>query len=376
MALDDTKTLAERILRLEQKLQRLEKREGRPSVELFDNSAIRNRKIIDDLLVHNHTHANLSGLDADDHTQYLNTTRHDTTTRHTLGTVVPHDDHGSLSGLDDDDHSQYLNTTRHDVTSRHTLGTVVPHDDHGSLSGLQDDDHTQYLNTTRHDTTTRHTLGTVVPHDDHGQLTGLADDDHPQYLLRTDKAADSDKLDGVDINAFKGLNSLTDPNADRVLFWDESAGALKWLTVDGIVGTDLGKWQSHTVSWTAATTNPAIGNGTLVGRYIVIGKLCTYVLGLVMGSTTTYGSGNWAFSLPVNAVNTAGINFYGVAHLRKVGTANYERIAEIVPANSVSVINMFTDPTQGSNSTKISATVPFTWGEDDALGFEITYEVA
>ena len=52
MALDDTKTLAERILRLEQKLQRLEKREGRPSVELFDNSAIRNRKIINDLLVH------------------------------------------------------------------------------------------------------------------------------------------------------------------------------------------------------------------------------------------------------------------------------------------------------------------------------------
>jgi len=325
MGLDDTKTLAERILRLEQKLQRLEKREGRPSVELFDNSAIRNRKIIDDLLVHNHTHANLSGLDADDHTQYLN-------------------------------------TTRHDVTDRHTLGTVVPHDSHSSLSNLSNDDHTQYLNTTRHDTTDRHTLGTVVPHDDHGSLSGLNDDDHPQYLLRTDKAADSDKLDGVHLAAFLGLNDLADPNADRVLFWDDSAGALKWLTVEGIVGTDLGKWQSYTVSWTASTTNPAIGNGTLTGRYIVIGKLCTYVLGLVMGSTTTYGSGDWAFS--------------GVAHLRKVATANYERIAEIVPANSVSVINMFTDPTQGSNSTKISATVPFTWGEGDAFRFEITYEIA
>ena len=339
MVLDDTKTLAERILRLEQKLQRLEKREGRPSVELFDNSAIRNRKIIDDLLVHNHTHANLSGLDADDHTQCLN-------------------------------------TTRHDVTDRHTLGTVVPHDSHSSLSNLSNDDHTQYLNTTRHDTTDRHTLGTVVPHDDHGSLSGLADDDHPQYLLTTGKAADSDKLDGVDITAFKGLDSLTDPNADRVLFWDESAGALQWLTVGGIVGTDLGKWQSYTPTWTADTTNPAIGNGTLTGRYIVIGKLCTYVLGLVMGSTTTYGSGNWAFSLPINAVNTAGINFYGVAHLRKVGTANYERIAEIVPANSVSVINLFIDPTPGSNSTNLSASVPFTWGEDDAFGFKITYEIA
>ena len=138
----------------------------------------------------------------------------------------------------------------------------------------------------------------------------------------------------------------------------------------------VGKWQSYTVSWTAESTNPAIGNGTLAGRYNVIGKLCTYVLGLVMGSTTNYGSGNWAFSLPINAVNTAGINFYGVAHLRNAGIANYERIAEIVPANSVSVINMFTDPTQGSNSTNISATVPFTWGEGDAFRFEITYEIA
>jgi len=173
-----------------------------------------------------------------------------------------------------------------------------------------------------------------------------------------------------------GLGKLSDPNADRVLFWDDSAGALKWLTVDGIVGTDLGKWQSYTPTWTAATTNPSIGNGTLTGRYIVIGKLCTYVLGLVMGSTTTYGSGNWAFSLPINAVNTAGINFYGVAHLRKVGTANYERIAQIAPSVSTSAINTFTDPTPGSNSTNLSETVPFTWGYGDSLGFEITYEIA
>jgi len=54
-------------------------------------------------------------------------------------------DHGALTGLGDDDHSQYLNNARHDTPSRHTLGTVVPHDDHGALSGLGDDDHSQYL---------------------------------------------------------------------------------------------------------------------------------------------------------------------------------------------------------------------------------------
>ena len=37
---------------------------------------------------------------------------------------------------------------------------------------------------------------------DHGALTGLSDNDHPQYLLTTGKAADSDKLDGIDSTGF------------------------------------------------------------------------------------------------------------------------------------------------------------------------------
>jgi len=64
-----------------------------------------------------------------------------------FGTTV---DHGFLLGLDDDDHSTiFLNHARHDLTERHTLGTVVPHDnladliekDHGSLSGVSESQH-------------------------------------------------------------------------------------------------------------------------------------------------------------------------------------------------------------------------------------------
>ena len=48
------------------------------------------------------------------------------------------------------------------------------------------------------------TVNTAPPlaHIDHGSLAGLADNDHPQYLLTTGKAADSDKLDGVDSTGF------------------------------------------------------------------------------------------------------------------------------------------------------------------------------
>ncbi|GAJ08264.1 unnamed protein product, partial [marine sediment metagenome] len=59
-------------------------------------------------------------------------------------------DHGSeLEGLLDDDHTQYLNTARHDLTERHALGTVVPHDNladllekaHASLTDVGPSDH-------------------------------------------------------------------------------------------------------------------------------------------------------------------------------------------------------------------------------------------
>lgn len=37
---------------------------------------------------------------------------------------------------------------------------------------------------------------------DHGALGGLSDNDHPQYLLTTGKAADADKLDNIDSTGF------------------------------------------------------------------------------------------------------------------------------------------------------------------------------
>ena len=89
-----------------------------------------------------------------DHDSLLNTHNlttdidHSTiTNNHNLTTDIDHNtitnahnltsdiDHGAIMGLGDDDHTQYLNNARHDTTARHALGTVVPHD---SLGGLSD----------------------------------------------------------------------------------------------------------------------------------------------------------------------------------------------------------------------------------------------
>lgn len=138
-------------------------------------------------------HSNLLNLGVDDHTQYLNTTRHDTFARHGTSSV----DHGSIFGLGDDDHAQYLTTGRHDTTDRHGSAVV----DHGSIGGLLDDDHTQYLpmsggramtgdldlDSYNLTTTGYVSAGTLYGDGtgltvDHGLLDGLSDDDHIIYL--------------------------------------------------------------------------------------------------------------------------------------------------------------------------------------------------
>lgn len=85
----------------------------------------------------------LTGLNADDHTQYLNAARHLEAGAHTS---VPHSE---LAGLGLDDHPHYLNVGRHGALAHNFV-------DHGALAGLDGDDHAQYLNTLRHDVTARH----------------------------------------------------------------------------------------------------------------------------------------------------------------------------------------------------------------------------
>lgn len=56
-----------------------------------------------------------------------------------------------------------------------------------------------------------------------------------------------------------GIESLTDPNADRILFWDDSAGATAWLTLGtnlSITGTTINAAVSS-LAWASVTGVPA-----------------------------------------------------------------------------------------------------------------------
>ncbi|MDJ0461548.1 hypothetical protein [Streptomyces sp. H27-C3] len=65
-------------------------------------------------------------------------------------------------------------------------------------------------------------------------------------------------------------------------------------------------WTAYTPVWSAVTTDPVLGNGTLAGRYLKVGKTCKVNLILTLGSTSTFGAGDLRLSLPFTGASIAG----------------------------------------------------------------------
>ena len=120
----------------------------------------------------------------------------------------------------------------------------------------------------------------------------------------------------------------------------------------------FGGYTSYTPTWTSTGTAPALGNGTLTGSYSQIGKRVFFQLNLNAGSTTTFGTGSYIFSLPVSI--TGGLCTSSVfTHAGSVylGEAN---------VNTGSTFTILTQPAAGA-SAFMGATSPATWASGDSL---------
>lgn len=125
-------------------------------------------------------------------------------------------------------------------------------------------------------------------------------------------------------------------------------------------------WSSYTPTWTGATSNPSIGNGTIVGRYLRMGNLVISSGLLTMGSTTTYGSGEWRVGLPTAAVSLAYGGGGGIVDASS--SANDE--AAGVNLYSATQIRFFTSSGPAANG------VPFAWQSGDTVNWSVIYEAS
>lgn len=123
---------------------------------------------------------------------------------------------------------------------------------------------------------------------------------------------------------------------------------------------------SYAMTWTGAGGNPAIGDGSVYSFYTREGRLITVTIGVTMGATTTYGTGEWRFSLPITA--TGSTNCYGtfIAY-DSSGTLYYSGVVQVAASGTYATLIP-----HGAAGAATSA-APFTWASGDFVRMQFTY---
>jgi hypothetical protein len=124
-----------------------------------------------------------------------------------------------------------------------------------------------------------------------------------------------------------------------------------------------GKSTAFTTTWGVVSgTAPSLGNGALTAKYTRVGDFVYFAINLVAGSTTTFGSGTYTFTLPF-AMTATENGIAGDASALDAGVAWYRGFTP----NSVEF--GLTDKFIMVNNagTPMSNSGPFTFGNADSI---------
>lgn len=120
-------------------------------------------------------------------------------------------------------------------------------------------------------------------------------------------------------------------------------------------------------SFTGTTTNPVLNNGTWLGKYNRVGKTIDFYVKITIGSTTTFGSGQYVVALPIAPI-VDGFAWTGIAFDSSTGNKY-----TIFGQSSGSTVPLFTN---ASPYAVIGPAAPFTWATSDTLFISGRYETA
>lgn len=130
-----------------------------------------------------------------------------------------------------------------------------------------------------------------------------------------------------------------------------------------LTGTKFINVVSYTPTWTATTTNPTLGNGTLTGYYARMNDLVWYMISLTIGTTTALGTGTWEFAAPVAAANPP--RFYaGSVQVLDSGVADYLGISRL-DQTSTRIRGIVYNGGAAGAAASLGPAIPHAWGNGD-----------
>ncbi len=119
------------------------------------------------------------------------------------------------------------------------------------------------------------------------------------------------------------------------------------------------------LTWTASSVNPSLGNGLLEGEYQLLGSKGVHLhVGLTIGTTTTPGTGYWIFNLPFNAAANSIKFSRGVSMMDDISAQGRPGTSRIINATQVIMEN------SGGAVTGTSPAVP---ANPDRYSVDIIY---
>lgn len=167
-----------------------------------------------------------------------------------------------------------------------------------------------------------------------------------------------------------------------------SFAAGQYLTADDLQAmvdqidslTDPG-WTSYTPVWTSSGTAPAIGNGTITGRYrrAANSDLIIAEIKMVLGTTSTVGTGVYSWSLPV-AAKAASVDLSnGSGSWLRSGTIRDPITCTMKTTTTIGAYHgpfANTATTINNRGGDMSATAPIVPGTGDTYVLSIAYDAA
>lgn len=139
-------------------------------------------------------------------------------------------------------------------------------------------------------------------------------------------------------------------------------------------GPSLGAWTAYTP--TLGGTGWALGNGTVSGEYVQIGKVIHFRGAVMFGSTSTFSATNdLTVTIPITRASKSASHCVNVRLSDASAGAEYVSTTLIGNAGTTFTVKAFVASTAGEQQP-IRSTTPFTWATSDAIFFSGTYEAA